>query len=336
MPEVFASPVRLSPVPVPAQDLCLQGHQDRLGQLHSHPADERGVVLQEELVDRLGHRGNDAELAGLLGQTHQGGRLDVPGRHHCCGICARQVSRLAVPRLPEAVGAGAGLATEPSVAGFGSRENTRFGGTTILSSARARIGSVLSSLQVVGPFVDITPYVGIAGAVVGGGIGLFGHRMNLKEQRRKDLRERVADFLREVDLLALNTDRFRLAANASDRSRVTALIPELREISGQAHHCAQYMDLTAPWLLQQYVRDVWYGVDGLHTAALDFWLAGAAADQLEANYTTAKTELATRREALVRHLRPSINGMPWWTRRPFRGVVARWRKFRGLPTMNLP
>lgn len=183
--------------------------------------------------------------------------------------------------------------------------------------------------------MDITPFVGIVGAVVGGCIGLFGQRMNLREQRRKDLRERVAAFLREIDLVILNSDRFRLAALGTDRSRVGELIPELRQSVGQAHHNAQYLDLTAPWMLQQYVRDVWYAADGVHTASLDFWYAGAPEDLLEANYNTAKGDIVTTREALVRHVRPSINAMPWWARRPFRGAVQRWRKLRGLPAMNL-
>jgi hypothetical protein len=184
--------------------------------------------------------------------------------------------------------------------------------------------------------VDITPLIGILGAVVGGCIGLLGQRMNLKEQRRKDLRERVAEFLREVDLLANHSDRLRLAALVPDATRVAEVIPELRQAQSQAHHCAQYLDLTAPWLLQQYVRDVWYAADGLQTATLDFWTArGADRAVLDANYALAKGDLATHRAALVRHLRPSIDDMPWWARRPFRFAVSRWRKWRGLPAMNL-
>lgn len=188
--------------------------------------------------------------------------------------------------------------------------------------------------------MDFTPYVGIigtiVGALIGGTIGLLGHGLNLREQRRKSERERVADFLREVDLVALQADRLHLAARASDRLRVEAIIPEMRDVIGKANHCAQYLDLTAPYLLQQYARDLWFGADGIYTASLDFWFAGASQDKLEVNFTLAKEELATRREALVKHLRPNVNRMPWWTRRPFRNVVALWRKWRGLPAMNLP
>ena len=45
---------------------------------------------------------------------------------------------------------------------------------------------------------EITPFVGILGAVVGGAIGLLGQRLNIREQRRKELRERVVDFLVEA------------------------------------------------------------------------------------------------------------------------------------------
>lgn len=188
--------------------------------------------------------------------------------------------------------------------------------------------------------MDLTPYVGIigtvVGALIGGTLGLLGHRLNLREQRRKSERERVADFLREVDAVALQSDRLRRAAKVWNRAGVEAIIPDLRETLGKANHCAQYLDLTAPYLLQQYSRDLWFGADGVYTAGMDFWLAGAPQEQLDANWGLATTELATRRAALITHLRPNVNRMPWWTRRPFRNVVALWRKLRGLPAMNLP
>lgn len=161
--------------------------------------------------------------------------------------------------------------------------------------------------------MDLTLFVGILGAVVGGVIGLFGHRMNLLEQRRRGQRERVADLLRDVDRLNIQADRLRLAAKAMDSDRVTGILPELRETVSMAQHSAQYLDLTAPYLLQQYSRDLWFGADGLYTASLDFWNARLSVPvaTLEANYGTAKSELDVRREALIKHLRPKVNSMPW-------------------------
>jgi len=34
--------------------------------------------------------------------------------------------------------------------------------------------------------MDLTPWVGIIGAAIGGSIGLIGQRMSIREQRRRD------------------------------------------------------------------------------------------------------------------------------------------------------
>lgn len=52
-------------------------------------------------------------------------------------------------------------------------------------------------------FNQLAPLAGVLGAIVGGLIGgtfgLFGHRMNLGFQYKKELRERLVDFFFEVD-----------------------------------------------------------------------------------------------------------------------------------------
>jgi hypothetical protein len=47
--------------------------------------------------------------------------------------------------------------------------------------------------------MDLTPWAGIIGAVVGAAIGFLAQRMNIAEQRRKDRLERIASLLQAAD-----------------------------------------------------------------------------------------------------------------------------------------
>lgn len=168
--------------------------------------------------------------------------------------------------------------------------------------------------------MDITPYIGILGAVVGGSIGLFGQRMNLKEQRRKDLRERVVNLLRDADRIDVLSVRCMNVIRAGKHKRFIEMLPELGEATRGTRHHKQYLDLTAPWILRYWVGELQAATTRLSSAAMDRSEADDP-ETSEKEYEAASARFTEARNGLVQHLRPDINDVPWWTRKPVMRVI---------------
>ena len=163
--------------------------------------------------------------------------------------------------------------------------------------------------------MDITPYVGILGAVVGGSIGLFGQHMNLREQRRKDLRERVVNLLRDADRIDVLSVRCMNLIRAGKQERFVDLLPELGEATREARHNRQYLDLTAPWILRYWVGELQAAATRLCSAAMDRSEADDP-ETSEKEFEAASARFSEARSGLVQHLRPDLDDVPWWTRKP--------------------
>jgi len=150
--------------------------------------------------------------------------------------------------------------------------------------------------------VDITPFVGILGAIVGGSIGLFGQRMNLREQRRKELRERVVDFLRAADRivdLTFGSERPDLeqdpTAAKEARERLDALFENF-------HDTTQHLELIAPSGLGR-------RVDALSTALFAAGALGVKTGKTKDDKLALSSAMKTyylERRNVVHYLRPGL------------------------------
>lgn len=91
--------------------------------------------------------------------------------------------------------------------------------------------------------MDLTPFVGIIGAIVGGCLGLLGQRMNLGEQRRKDRRERVASFLDAADAMDRAVRNLAEAWAVEDQASITKALDKISDLYPKVGHHGQYLEL---------------------------------------------------------------------------------------------
>lgn len=176
--------------------------------------------------------------------------------------------------------------------------------------------------------MDITPLVGVLGAIVGGAIGLLGQRMNLNEQRRKDQREKVVELLREADLMWLRSDR---CIEATKLSELKQAVGDLIPLSTEVSHRAEYLNLTAPWKLQQAALRFYEATQDLVSEALKVSnpTDGQKSPGNE-DYFRARKVFFAAREELIRKARPDIYRGPWWTTKPWNWLVGSFAR-RKLP-----
>lgn len=163
--------------------------------------------------------------------------------------------------------------------------------------------------------MDIMPWVGILGAIVGGSIGLLGQRMNLKEQRRKELRERVVDLLRDADRLYELLHHIPPMHRVVDRQSKLTKIKEAAENLG---HSDQHVELVAPWRLRQLTARMERAVLTvleIQTAASDETRDDA--QDYESQRAVAIEAFDKARTDVVLYLRPGLHDRPLWTRKPF-------------------
>lgn len=166
----------------------------------------------------------------------------------------------------------------------------------------------------------MTPWVGIIGAAVGGSIGLIGQRMNIREQRKRDLRERVVDFLREADQLRALAVRCMDSARKDDSGHVQEYQFEMRTVLENVEHRKQYLDLTASWMLRYWVGQVFGAAVSLCGCTFERVKDGGA-ESVDATFEVATKSYKAMRSNLVSHLRPDIDDLPWWTRRPYLSAI---------------
>lgn len=138
--------------------------------------------------------------------------------------------------------------------------------------------------------------------------------MNLKEQRRKDLRERVVNLLRDADRIEILSGRCMNLIRAGNGERFRSLLPELAEAARETRHSRQYIDLTASWILRYWVGELQAATARLCSAAMDRFETGDP-ETHEEDFEAARARFAEARIGLVQHLRPDINDVPWWTRK---------------------
>lgn len=152
--------------------------------------------------------------------------------------------------------------------------------------------------------MDITPLVGILGAIVGGGIGLLGQGMNLREQRRKETRERVVDFLIAADeLKQLGYNR----AHATDPSSESVeSVDDYAVKMARFQQTLQYVDLVAPVSLCRQADALAGAV--LAVCRIGYTEVGSEKDDLSL-FAAAMDTYHQQRRRVVTYLRPYLQQM---------------------------
>lgn len=96
--------------------------------------------------------------------------------------------------------------------------------------------------------MDLTPWAGIIGAVVGAAIGFLAQRMNIAEQRRKDRLERIASLLQAADRVVEIGERLvesRIKAKSPGGRPGPAEDSNFREALQDARHHYEYLILSS-------------------------------------------------------------------------------------------
>lgn len=177
--------------------------------------------------------------------------------------------------------------------------------------------------------LDWTPFVGLFGAVIGATIALLGQRMNIKEQRRKDLRERVVDFLRAADELGTTSSSYMSAVRERNTTRAENVLISMRPQNIEIDHRKQYLDLSATFILRYWVNQlhaqtvVLCGLAlkrGQLSRVLDSVETSAAVAAIDAKFEDERAEFERLRTNLVHYMRPDIDVVPLWARKPWSNI----------------
>jgi len=161
--------------------------------------------------------------------------------------------------------------------------------------------------------VDFVPFVGIIGAVVGACIGLLGQGSNRKEQRRKDLLERIASLLKACDDVHLSARRLKRLVRLQNKEKAREVAGDLTAAIGEVGHQAQYLQLTAPYKIRVKVEELANASTDVSRAA-DVWVHDNSGGPSE-DFKIAGQRYLEHREALLEHVRPDIHRKPWWVRK---------------------
>ena len=162
---------------------------------------------------------------------------------------------------------------------------------------------------------DLTAFVGIIGAVVGGAIGLLGQRMNLREQRRREVRERVVDYLREVDALRIASRRLTYNPPPKQEERAR-LLNECNTALIALQHQAQHIEILGPSALRRVTSSLTREAVQANDVALKYLQPeGISSGQEESqSWQEADNRLGNARWALVVHVSPDLNKSHRWAR----------------------
>jgi len=153
--------------------------------------------------------------------------------------------------------------------------------------------------------------------------------MNIKEQRRKDLRERVVDFLRAADELGTTSSSYMSAVRERNTTRAENVLISMRPQNIEIDHRKQYLDLSATFILRYWVNQlhaqtvVLCGLAlkrGQLSRVLDSVETSAAVAAIDAKFEDERAEFERLRTNLVHYMRPDIDVVPLWARKPWSNI----------------
>lgn len=162
--------------------------------------------------------------------------------------------------------------------------------------------------------MDWTLYVGIIGAVVGGGIGLLGQRMVLRAQRRKELVHLLAEFVLVSEGFENRARTFvpnsRGMTDEESQYWMNLLNVSLGDVRGRRI----YVELVAPRSLRAPVIELAEAVGALYVA---IEILNRTRDGMSA-VGEAHGKLLQAQRRLITRIQPSVTREPWRTRWPLK------------------
>lgn len=184
---------------------------------------------------------------------------------------------------------------------------------------------------------ELTAMVGLLSAVTGAGIAIWAQRANRRFQETKDLRERVACLLEEVDAAALTFDAITGQIDSPDSAvpRLRTIGQDARDVADAlqaARRHAQYLELTTSWAVLEHIAALINAVESMNRIAGD--LVNHAEDTGGARSIRAKSEFTVDRSRLVKFIRTDKAFAPSWAK-PARRFFA-WTRRRQLAAVHKP
>lgn len=181
---------------------------------------------------------------------------------------------------------------------------------------------------------NLTPWIGIIGAIIGaviaGTIGFAIQRMNIREQRRKDMFIRIVDFARVADDANMACSSLIDAIRTNQPDRQVAAANKLETVVTDLEYGNTYLLFTVPF-------KVYLHVNSLHSAAISLLAltfkfdSNDDSETFQAEFNKARLRVTTSRIGLLSYLNPFGKPDPWWRRQTSKLRQAMKRPFNRRP-----